>query len=179
MDAGRQLDEDALRSWRNSGQALPRPVIVAVGLALPVNAGMILRIADAVNARQVYFVDAQNPDSRKMRREMRRASRMMTDTDLYQFLPLAAFLPLVPTLGALVALEITTRSRNIYRVELPEQIALVVGGERHGIPPQVLDLCQQAVHIPMMGRLSSMNVAVSLAVGLYEWVRQRHHAPNQ
>ena len=83
------------------------------------------------------------------------------------------FLDLQSDLPPLVALEITTQSENIYTTtHLSENMGLVIGSERHGIPENVLAMCQAAVHLPMMGVNSSMNVAMALGIGLYEWHRR-------
>jgi tRNA (guanosine-2'-O-)-methyltransferase len=44
----------------------------------------------------------------------------------------------------------------------------VLGHERHGIPPDALDLLDQAVEIPMIGHGSTLNVAVAGSLVLYK-----------
>ena len=169
VGSGEQLDESALREWLATQPTLPRPRVAAVGLHLATNAGMLLRIADAVHAQEVLFVDAAYPKARKMRR----ASRMMSDTMPHQFISAVEFAELMPALAPCVAVEITANSQSVYASTLPTDVTFIVGSERHGIPQPILDQCAYAVHIPMFGQLSSMNVAVSAAVVLYEWVRQQ------
>lgn len=43
---------------------------------------------------------------------------------------------------------------------------LVVGGERRGLPPEILAACDQAAHIPI--HTESLNAAMAATVGLYE-----------
>lgn len=45
---------------------------------------------------------------------------------------------------------------------------LVMGGEREGLPPDVLARCPRRVRIPMAGSVSSLNLAVATALLLYE-----------
>ena len=52
-------------------------------------------------------------------------------------------------------------------------VALVFGGEGTGVRPGVRDACDEAAHIPMMGKVSSLNVSASAAIVLYEALRQR------
>jgi len=104
---------------------------------------------------------------------MRRASRMMSDTMPHRFISSAEFSDLMPELGTCVAIEITANSQSVYQAALPEAVTFIVGAERHGVPQPILDYCDYAVHIPMFGQLSSMNVAMSAGVVLYEWVRQQ------
>ncbi len=51
--------------------------------------------------------------------------------------------------------------------------ALVMGAEDIGISPQVMELCDTKVSIPMFGHIGSLNVSVAAGVMMYEVVRQR------
>lgn len=73
----------------------------------------------------------------------------------------------------MIAVELTSRSIDLFKTTLPEECTLVVGNEEHGIPAAVLELCQQAVHIPMFGVNGSINVTHALAIARFEWRRQR------
>lgn len=52
-------------------------------------------------------------------------------------------------------------------------VALVFGSEGEGIRPMVQRKCDHRVYIPMQGQINSLNVSVSVAVTLFEAVRQR------
>jgi TrmH family RNA methyltransferase len=52
-------------------------------------------------------------------------------------------------------------------------LALVVGGERHGVDREWLAAAHETVRIPMFGRADSLNVAVATGIVLFEAVRQR------
>ena len=77
--------------------------------------------------------------------------------------------------GALiVALEITDGSRSIFDYSLPAtvtegqgELLLVAGTEAGGVTPGLLALCDVAVHLPMYGQNTSMNVAVALGAAVY------------
>lgn len=50
---------------------------------------------------------------------------------------------------------------------------LLFGKETTGLPPEVLDACQETVYIPMKQKgVRSLNLSVSVAVGLFEAHRQ-------
>jgi TrmH family RNA methyltransferase len=46
---------------------------------------------------------------------------------------------------------------------------LLVGGERAGLPKEVVDMCDEVAHIPIASE--SLNAAMAASVGLYEWTR--------
>ncbi|MHC8442072.1 MAG: 23S rRNA (guanosine(2251)-2'-O)-methyltransferase RlmB [Candidatus Eutrophobiaceae bacterium] len=51
-------------------------------------------------------------------------------------------------------------------------MALVLGGESSGLSPSIRQLCDSLVHIPMLGGISCLNVAVACGISLYEVRRQ-------
>lgn len=74
----------------------------------------------------------------------------------------------------LLAVELTDTSHNVFTAELPVDVSsgsrrmwLIPGTETSGVPAEVLELCHAAVHLPMRGRNSSLNVAVALGAVAY------------
>jgi TrmH family RNA methyltransferase len=61
-------------------------------------------------------------------------------------------------------------------VPLPEldvdgDVVLVLGAERDGLPPEVLDRCDTRASIPQPGDAESLNVAMAGSIALYELSR--------
>ncbi len=54
--------------------------------------------------------------------------------------------------------------------------AIVVGQEKYGVSSTAIDMADQAIKIPMMGMVQSLNVSVATALILYEAQRQRQLA---
>jgi len=52
-------------------------------------------------------------------------------------------------------------------------ILLLMGSERHGLPPELIEICDPLVHLPMAGRSDSLNLSVATGVMLYEIFNQR------
>jgi len=170
---GQQLDGQILyerqKQVRASQTYLPGPLIVAAGLQTPENVGNVLRLADAAGSPRVFFV---NEDAPQQRNRIQRTARHCDALVKWEFWTPAQFLEQRDSLPPLIALELTTDSTSIFETELPSPCALMVGGERHGIPAPLLAQCQRAVHIPMYGVNGSMNVTHALAIALFEWRRQ-------
>jgi 23S rRNA (guanosine2251-2'-O)-methyltransferase len=57
--------------------------------------------------------------------------------------------------------------------DLSGSVAVVVGGEGHGLRPLVRQACDLLIRLPMPGAIESLNAAVAGSIVLYEALRQR------
>jgi tRNA G18 (ribose-2'-O)-methylase SpoU len=71
-----------------------------------------------------------------------------------------------------LGLEITDQSTPYTEVAAREGNVLVIGHEAHGIPKPILDMCQEAMHLPMYGVNTSMNVAMAAGIAVYDQIRK-------
>jgi len=53
--------------------------------------------------------------------------------------------------------------------ELPARAVLAFGTERHGLSPELIELADARVRIPMRAGVSSLNLATSVAAVLFAW----------
>jgi len=64
---------------------------------------------------------------------------------------------------------------SLWQAELAgDGVAFVLGAEGKGIRPVVRRACDDAISIPLAGRIESLNVSVAASLLLYEARRQRH-----
>lgn len=61
----------------------------------------------------------------------------------------------------------------LHKTDLTGPAAIVIGNEGDGMSPLVRKNCDVMVHIPMKGRISSLNASAAASILLYEAVRQR------
>ena len=52
------------------------------------------------------------------------------------------------------------------------RVALVIGNERAGLEPEVLDKLDRVAEIPLAGLPHSLNAATSASIAIYEYCRQ-------
>lgn len=90
---------------------------------------------------------------------------------------------LVPNLGrALEKLEQSGRwivgldggddAQDLFTTEIPMPVALVVGSEGSGLTANIRKRCQLVVHLPMNGRISSLNASTAGSIALFDIVRR-------
>ena len=72
----------------------------------------------------------------------------------------------------LVGLEQTTNSTSIHSYNFSRRTVLVVGNERTGLTPEILNLLDDVVEIPVYGLPHSFNAATAASMALYEYCRQ-------
>ena len=170
---GEQVDDEALFSRQqkfvSNLDAPAAPIIIVTGIRTPENMGSILRHADAAGSDKVIFVESENMSTNKKMSRIARSAEKHIQID---YLSREQFFKTSHELPELIALEITSTSRNIFKTVLPMRCCLVVGSERYGIAADILMRCRRSVHIPMYGINASMNVSHALTIALFEWGRQ-------
>ncbi len=68
----------------------------------------------------------------------------------------------------IVALEQTSKSIDYKKLKPKYPICLVVGHEIDGVSKEILELCDEAIEIPMHGEKQSLNVSVAFGIAIYE-----------
>jgi tRNA (guanosine-2'-O-)-methyltransferase len=68
------------------------------------------------------------------------------------------------------------RNDSLYELDLMNRVALVFGNEHRGVSDEVKKMSDKNFLIPMAGMVQSLNVSVSVAVCLFEAMRQRENA---
>lgn len=63
-------------------------------------------------------------------------------------------------------------TKTVYDVDLSRPVAWLFGHEGQGVSPELLGAATEQVSIPHLGKIESLNVAASVAVCLFEQVRQ-------
>ena len=64
-------------------------------------------------------------------------------------------------------------NNSLYKANLCEPIALVMGNEGKGLRKLIKKSCDELASIPMMGNIESLNVSVATGIALFESRRQR------
>ena len=68
----------------------------------------------------------------------------------------------------------TEKDGELYhKAELEGPAALIMGSEDQGISPALLELADIKIRIPILGKISSLNVSAAASVLIYEFVRQK------
>jgi RNA methyltransferase, TrmH family len=151
-----------------------RLVVVAADVRDPGNAGTILRSAEGAGADAVVLaegsVDLYNPKT------VRASAGALFHVPVVVGGAPAAVLDQLGR-GGLRRLGTAARGGAPYdEADLVGPLALVLGNEARGLPPDLAGHLDEVVHIPMVGRTESLNVGMAAAVLCFEAARQRRRA---
>ena len=72
-----------------------------------------------------------------------------------------------------IAADGHSEQATVSRCDLTEDCCIVLGSEGYGLSPAALEVCNEAVAIPMANTVDSLNVGNAGAIFLYEANRQR------
>jgi RNA methyltransferase, TrmH family len=136
-----------------------RPVTLALWhVGDPGNVGTLLRAADAFGAGVALSDGCADPTGPKaLRASMGSAFRVpLSDFDE----PVGRRVALVPNGGI-----------PLPELDSGDDVVLVLGAEREGLPPDVLERCEERASIPQPGGGESLNVAMAGSIALYELSR--------
>lgn len=156
-------------------------VVIAHDIRSTHNVGSLLRTCEGLGVAQVYFTgytpypalpsgDMRLPHiAQKLTNQIHK-----TALDAETLVPwthaddVTACLQQLKSDGfSLVALEQSSSSIALPDYTPPEKVALLLGREVEGIDPQLLELCDTTLEIPMFGRKESFNVVQAAAMALY------------
>jgi tRNA G18 (ribose-2'-O)-methylase SpoU len=141
-----------------------------VGIAYPGNTGFAIRLAE-VSGADAVFVDTRF--LHEGRREALRAS-MRADHFMPVFWePALVVIERARRAGRRVLAVEDVGTLKPWEVDLCQPLLLLIGGERDGIPPAVLDACDGAIAIPMHGFIPSYNLQAAMGIVVGEQLRQQ------
>ena len=139
----------------------------------PHNVSAILRTADAVGIDRVYLIYNTNKFPKIGKTSSASAKKWI---DLVKFNSVSdCFSELKKEKYKIYSTFMSESKKNysLYELDLTKRVALVFGNEHFGVSEEAQSLSDKNFLIPMYGMVQSLNVSVSVAVCLYEALRQR------
>ncbi|WP_194847532.1 TrmH family RNA methyltransferase [Candidatus Neptunochlamydia vexilliferae] len=146
--------------------------LFAHNIDIPMNVGSLFRIADAFGIEKIYLSGSSpTPPNSKIRKTSRATEKYVSFS--FEKDPLFLLQNLRSQGYTILSLEITSDSVDIRELSFAhyEKICLIIGSENTGVSQEFLDLSDKAVHIPMLGHGSSMNVATACSIAIFEIIR--------
>ena len=145
-------------------------ILALDGIQDPGNLGTILRTADSANIKQILVskdtVDSYSP------KVVRSTMGAIYRVKIIECEDLAKTLKSLQTTGFEIVTTDLHTDKSIYDMNYNKKI-VVIGNEANGVTPEIRELSNYRVKIPMLGKTESLNAAVATGIMIYEYVRQK------
>jgi tRNA (guanosine-2'-O-)-methyltransferase len=175
----RQLDGTGLkrlhREWRRRSEA--RVALLLDGVASTWNVGSILRTAAAERVEHVWFTTtATTPDVPAVQKTALGCDRYLS----WSVGGSGAECVAAATAAGwrVVGVELTDDAVPLHELDLVSApTCLALGHEDRGLAKETIAGCDAIGFVPQLGKVGSLNVAVAVAIALYEARRQEWAGP--
>ena len=145
--------------------------VVLEGITNAHNASAVMRTCDAAG---ILYLDLVGPNPELLRPNKAISTRADKWLEIgVHTVPAACFAPLKAAGFEIVATHLAYDAVPYTEVDFAKPVAIVFGSESEGLTEESLSYADRNVRIPMFGMVQSLNLSVSVAVILYEALRQR------
>jgi 23S rRNA (guanosine2251-2'-O)-methyltransferase len=145
-------------------------ILILDGLTDPRNFGALLRTADGAGVRYIVIPKDRSVDVTGV--AVKASAGAAHHLNIVKVTNLRRAISDLKKHGYwVVGLDAKSKD-TIYEVNFAQRLAILLGNEGTGARPINLRECDLTVSIPMLGKISSLNVSVAGAVFLYELLRQ-------
>ncbi len=136
----------------------------------PGNLGTIIRTADSCNIKQILISKGTvDPYNQKV---IRSTMGAIFRVNIIECEKLASVLEKTKQNNYKVISAALGSGKTIYDVKYNKTV-VVIGNEANGISKKVLNMSDEKVIIPMLGKTESLNASVAAGIIMYEYVRQK------
>ncbi|HOY46404.1 MAG TPA: RNA methyltransferase [Candidatus Dojkabacteria bacterium] len=149
-------------------------VIVLDDIRSALNVGAIFRTADAVGAKELilcgitpYPPHPRIPKTALGATESVAWKHWPNKTEAIQHLKEQGY--------NIIAVEKTEKAQDLYKYKFPENTALIFGNEINGVSTDIIEKAESVLQIPMLGIKESLNVATTVGIVSYEYIRQQNY----
>jgi tRNA (guanosine-2'-O-)-methyltransferase len=136
------------------------------------NLSTIIRTSDAVGVLDIFYSTPSN-EMLRIHKTITQGAHRWTRRHRVNEADKVKFLQQKKAEGFQVVVTHLNEKAVLFReVDYTKPTLIVMGNEREGVSPEVIDEATHVVVIPMLGMVQSLNVSVATALILYEAQRQ-------
>ena len=145
-------------------------IIILDGIQDPGNLGTILRTVDSVGFKQIIVskttADIYNPKVVRSTMGAIFRVKVIEADDLINTIK-----TIKKHKFEIIATSLET-SKTIYEINYKKK-AIIIGNEANGVSKELLEMADEKIKIPMLGKTESLNASVATGIILYEYVREK------
>ncbi len=148
-----------------------RWILALDGVTDPRNFGSLLRTAEGAGVRDVIIAKDRSVGVTPV--VVKASAGAVSYLSTYRVTNLRRAIQELKAMGYWVVGLDAQAKDAIFSKVYPDRLVVLLGSEGSGIRPLLREECDFLVSVPMLGRVESLNVAVSAGMFLYELVRQK------
>ena len=150
----------------------PKLEVLLDNLSTSQNISAIIRSCDGVGVLNLYYATPDDLDLRIHKTITQGTHRWINQTRI----DTASKLDFIKSKQAqgvqVIATHLSAKSVSFATIDYTKPTMIIMGNEKDGVSPEVIDIADEVVIIPMRGMAQSLNVSVATALILYEAGRQ-------
>ncbi len=146
------------------------PIVIIDNIKTPENLGSIVRLAGNIGIKDIYVLNQKN----NFRYSKVKATASNAFNNVNIVFKDNNFIDDINDYCFFIV-ETDKSAKNIFETDFPLKSAFIFGNEAHGVSNFLLQKVKNKIFIPMHGDTKSMNVAQSVGIVLFEWLRQNFY----
>ena len=136
------------------------------GVQDPGNLGTIIRTAVAAGAKGIFLLKGTvDPYNEKC---VRSTMSALCNIPIFEDVTLSEFYDFIKNNTIKTYVTSLENAKPYHTISYPKRTMIILGNEGNGVSREIIEMCDQAITIPMYGDIESLNVSIAAALCMYK-----------
>lgn len=136
------------------------------GVQDPGNLGTIIRTAVAAGAKGIFLLKGTvDPYNEKC---VRSTMSALCNIPIFEDVTLSEFYDFIKDNTIKTYVTSLEYAKPYHTISYPKRTMIILGNEGNGVSREIIEMCDQAITIPMYGDIESLNVSIAAALCMYK-----------
>ena len=136
------------------------------GVQDPGNLGTIIRTAVAAGAKGIFLLKLTvDPYNEKC---VRSTMSALCNIPIFEDVTLSEFYDFIKDNTIKTYVTSLENAKPYHTISYPKRTMIILGNEGNGVSREIIEMCHQAITIPMYGDIESLNVSIAAALCMYK-----------
>lgn len=136
------------------------------GVQDPGNLGTIIRTAVAAGAKGIFLLKGTvDPYNEKC---VRSTMSALCNILIFEDVTLSEFYDFIKDNTIKTYVTSLENAKPYHTISYPKRTMIILGNEGNGVSREIIEMCDQAITIPMYGDIESLNVSIAAALCMYK-----------
>lgn len=136
------------------------------GVQDPGNLGTIIRTAVAAGAKGIFLLKGTvDPYNEKC---VRSTMSALCNIPIFEDITLSEFYDFIKDNSIKTYVTSLDNAKPYHTISYAKRSMVILGNEGNGVSKEIIEMCDQAITIPMYGDIESLNVSIAAALCMYK-----------